>query len=129
MAHSALSGRRTRLDSHNRRSGFSICWHTSGNTFSFLVSLRVDLSHSCPHFPLPLVPSEVSRKARLKAIFSPAVAVARIAIVPSILLSLSRYLSIHLIDGNARSYYPVTRFEMTHRSCKSERRSIEGLVD
>lgn len=30
------------------RSGFSICRHTSGNTFSFLVSLRVDLSYPYP---------------------------------------------------------------------------------
>lgn len=48
--HSALNGRRSRLGSHNRPSGFSICRHTSGDTFSFLVSLRVDLSALPPRF-------------------------------------------------------------------------------
>lgn len=82
--------------SHNRRlRGFSICRHTSGNTFSFLVSLRV-ADEVLPHHP-----DQSVAKSQTESNFL-ASGGCRRNCRRSFLLPLSRYLFIHLIDGNTR---------------------------
>lgn len=124
--HSALNGRRSRLGSHNHPSGFSICRHTSGDTFSFLVSLRVDLSH-LPSRSSPCAEKSVA-KSQTESNFL-ASGGCRTNCRRSFGLAFPFSLSLHSSDRWECPALSGYAFRDDAPPCKSKRRSIERLVD